>query len=58
MTAGTERRAGRARAVVTTMLDIAGLVAVPFGAGLVAGVGVGLVVGGLAALLASWRIAR
>lgn len=38
------------------MLDVVALVAVPFGAGLVAGVGVGLIVGGLCCALASWGI--
>jgi len=53
----TRQRAGRIRALVATVLDVFALVAVPFGAGLVAGVGVGLVVGGACAAIASWGIA-
>jgi len=40
------------------VLDVVALIAVPFGAGLVAGVGVGLIVGGLCCALASWGITR
>lgn len=54
----SRQRAGRIRALVTTVLDVVALVAVPFGAGLVAGVGVGIVVGGICAAIASWGIAR
>jgi hypothetical protein len=40
------------------VLDVVALIAVPFGAGLVAGVGAGLIVGGLCCALASWGITR
>jgi hypothetical protein len=46
------------RAVVTTVLDVVALIAVPFGAGMVAGVGVGVIVGGLCCALASRGIVR
>lgn len=56
--APSRQRPGRVRALVTTTLDIGALIAVPWGAGLVAGLGVGLIVGGLCLALASWGISR
>lgn len=49
---------GRVRAIISTVFDVGALIAVPFGAGLVAGLGVGLIVGGLCLALASWGISR
>ena len=56
--APSRQRAGRVRAIVSTVFDVGALIAVPFGAGLVAGLGVGLIVGGLCLALASWGISR
>lgn len=49
---------GRVRAVATTVMDVVALAAVAVGAGVIAGVGVGLIVGGVCLALASWGLSR